>query len=219
MANLPVPNRADIVALAYMTTDGTTFTIVDATHPLPVTGGGGGGGDVNLTEVGGTAVNGTVAGYGVVPVGGWSTKASVAVTTTAVTYTTGQVIGGLLTLTNVTPNADQRFLLQSVQIACKSTQTAAVDVYFFSANPSGSTITNGAALAIVVADFDKVAMVVHLTDWSAGNPTSFAKAGNIAEPMAPTSGTTSAYCCIVARGSIASGTTSEMTLFAKTASV
>jgi len=186
----------------------------------PTTGsGGGGGGNANITQVGSTNVNATVSGNGFLPVGGWSTKVAQAVTTTAVTYTTGQVIGGLLTLADVTPNNDQRFLLQSVSVNCKSNQTIQLDVIFFNANPSGSTITNGSALAIVTADYDKISEVVHITDWTALNTTSFAQADNLARLLSPTSGSANVYACIVARGSLTSGTTSEMTLNVKTASV
>lgn len=178
-----------------------------------------GTGQVGVNSAAGTAINATVAAYGLLPVGGWSARVAQAVTTTIATYTTGQNIGGLLTLTSVTPNADQRFILQTVSLACKSTQTVPIDVIFFTANPTGSTITNAAALVIATADYDKISEVVHISDWTALNTASFAQADNLARLMSPTSGSANLYAAIVARGSIASGTTSEMTLNVKTASV
>jgi hypothetical protein len=177
-------------------------------------------GGVRIDKAAGTDLNSTVAAYGLLPVGGWKLKSSVAVTTTAVTYTTGQVIGGMLTLPNITPLNDEAYILQEVSVNCKSAQTTALDVIFFSALPSGaSAITNASALVIAAADYALVTEVVHITDWTAGNPSSFAQAGGLAKLKSPTSGTTSAYACIVARGSLTAGTTSELTLNAKTANV
>jgi hypothetical protein len=137
---------------------------------------------------------------------------TVAQTTTAVTYTTGQAVGGLITYANAarvsgaSGAAGTSGLAQSALIYSKIANTVQFDLFLFASNPSGSTCTNASAFVLAAADFDKVVGVAHVTDWTAGNTASVGQAQNLAMPYALTSAT-SIFACLVVRGSfIATGT-------------
>jgi hypothetical protein len=91
------------------------------------------------------------AGNTRVTVAGKTTEVCVTPTVTASAYTTGNVVGGKITLANAFGSLGTG-ILQSVRLTFKSVQTAEFDAYEFSANPTGSTWTDKAAPAIVAAD-------------------------------------------------------------------
>lgn len=121
--------------------------------------------------------------------------------TSASSYTTGKGIGGLITFTGVTSANDVTALLQSVLLQSKVAITSAVDLVLFSASPASSTVTDNATYALATADFDKVIDVIHITDWTAHNTASSARAQR-GEPFAPAAGTTTIYGVLVARGAV-----------------
>jgi hypothetical protein len=131
------------------------------------------------------------------------------VSTTA--YASGDVIGTKMTLANFVRAAAGSGVLQSVVVNSKSAQTLAVDVLIFSADPSASTFTDNAALAINAADFDKLIGVVHLTDWTNLGTPSVAQQHGIGMGFKIPSGT-SGYAVLVARGAITLASTSDLTL-------
>lgn len=83
-------------------------------------------------------------------------------------YAAATVVGGLLTLTNVVTTAGNQVLVQSAIASFKSGVMPAMDIFLFNDNPSASTFTDNAAIAINVADLGKVRGVVHVTDYSLG---------------------------------------------------
>jgi hypothetical protein len=140
-----------------------------------------------------------------------------AITSTVVTYTTGQSIGGLLTITNAARvsgsagAAGTSGLIQKAVLGSTVTNTVQVDVIYFNANPSGSTCTNAAAYSLAAADRSKVIGFAHITDWEASAVAYSGQAQNLAIPYALVSAT-SIFACVVARGSIVGASTSDFTL-------
>ena len=72
-------------------------------------------------------------------------------TVTAAAYTAGNVVGGLLTFTNVFGQS-LRGTLTDILVKSKSVQTTTYKLYLFSQQPSASTWTDKAAPAINAAD-------------------------------------------------------------------
>lgn len=138
---------------------------------------------------------------------------SVSPTNTAVSYTTGQSIGGKLTFANAarvsgTAGAvGTSGLIQKVTIGSNVTTTIQYDLVVFKADPSSSTCTNAAAYSLAAADKNKVVGVAHVVDWTASASAYSGQALNLAIPYVLSSSTT-LYGCLVARGGVtATGTT------------
>lgn len=200
--------------------------------------------DVNIAQVGGATIaqgHGTAAtairvelptdGTGVVvngageahmgEVGGNAISVQVAQTVTASSaYASGNAIGGLMTVANAarvsgsagTPGTSG--ILQSVIINSKSAQTTQVDIFLFSANPSGSTCTDKTAFSLAAADFDKVLGVVSVpatTGWYAAGTPSVGQAQNLALPYALASAT-SVYACAVTRATPTFASTTDISI-------
>jgi hypothetical protein len=140
-----------------------------------------------------------------------------AITSTVVTYTTGQSIGGLLTIANAARvsgaagTAGTSGLIQKAVLGSSVTNTVQVDVIYFNASPTGSTCTNASAYSLAAADRSKVIGFTHITDWIASAAAYSGQAQNLALPYALTSAT-SIFACVVARGSIVGASTSDFTL-------
>jgi len=146
-----------------------------------------------------------------VPVGGNIGAISQSPTVSASpAYSTGDVIGTKLTFAAAVLAAGGSGLVQSVNIDSKSAQTGAMDLILFNADPSSSTFTDNAALAVNAADFDKVLGVVHVTDWTNLGTPSFAQAQNLALPF--TLAATSLFGVLVARSTPTLGSTSDLTI-------
>lgn len=114
-------------------------------------------------------------------------------------YSSGDVIGSLMTFDGITRANDVTGILQQATIHCKSAQAAAVDLLIFGANPTNSTFTDNAALAVNSADWDKVTHVIHFTDWTNLGTPSLAQADNLAKPFKPESGSKKLYGVLVSR--------------------
>jgi hypothetical protein len=150
------------------------------------------------------------AGQRVVAGGVAIVKTAVPVVSTSPAYSTGDCIGSKMTFTGICRAADITGLIQKVTVYCKSAQTGAVDLILFHTDPSGSTFTDNSPLAIVVADFDKIIDVIHITDWTSLGTPSFAKADNIASPFVPASGASDIYGALVARSTPTLGSTTDI---------
>lgn len=119
---------------------------------------------------------------------------------TAVAYAAGAVIGTKMEFQNMARDAGGTGLLQTVEVFCRSIQTAAVDLVLFHTDPATSTITNNTALSVSAADFDKLIGVIHITDWTNLGVASLAQADNIAKAYRLPG--TSIYAALVARGAL-----------------
>lgn len=85
-------------------------------------------------------------------------------------YSSGDAVGGLLTFTGSLNKVAFSGTLVSVLLTDTSKQNANIDVIIFNANPTGSTITDNAAINIVAADVGKIIARVPI---AAANYTSF----------------------------------------------
>jgi hypothetical protein len=183
---------------------GSGCQIVDATHPLPV----------------GATISGTVTVTGDVTVTGGTVTANVVnpsiissqstPTVTAGAYSSGYSLGGLLTLANVVAANGNQVFIQSATVAFKSGAIPAMDVIFFNANPTSSTITDNQAIAVNSADLGKIVGVAHIADCTlaAASTESVCQAQNLVIPAVLS--TTSLYAAVVVRASVTPGSTSDV---------
>jgi hypothetical protein len=132
-----------------------------------------------------------------------------AMTTTNATTTTGQSIGGLQTLAGMARVSGSlgasgtSGLIQNVVVTFKDAVGAGpLDVYFFNANPSGSTCTNDSAFVLADADRTKVIGIAHVSDFTASNTAAVGQAQQLALGYGLASAT-SVFACVVARASFA----------------
>jgi hypothetical protein len=127
-------------------------------------------------------------------------------------YTSGDNVGGKVTLASACRDTTGSGIIQSVVITSKSIQTATFDVVFFSADPSGSTFTDNVAQAVVDADLSKVIGVAQCTTVVALAAESIHQATAIGLPFALSGGATTLYAAIVVRGTPTLGSTSDIWL-------
>jgi len=129
---------------------------------------------------------------------------------TSPAYSSGDCIGGKLTFMPVVLAANHDATIQAVTLNCKSAQTGAIDLILFNADPSASTFTDNAALAINAADFDKVIGVINITKWTNLGTPSVGESNNLAFPVELP--TTAAYGVLVARSTPTLASTSDLTV-------
>lgn len=140
-------------------------------------------------------------------VGGNLLPITSAMTTSNNTVTTGKSVGGLQTLANAVRvsgalgASGTSGIIQSAMLTFKDAiGSIPFDVYYFNANPTGSTCTDNTTFALVDADRDKVVGIAHITDLTASNTAAIGQAQNQAIPFGVASAT-SIYACVVTRGS------------------
>ncbi len=125
-------------------------------------------------------------------------------------YVTGNVVGGLLTLTSVVAAAGGQAIVQSVTAAFKSGVVPALDVFLFNDNPNNSTFTDNAAVATNVLDLGKVRGTIHVSDFSlaAAATNSVGQAQQQGIPVVLVG--TSLYAVVVARSGFTATSTSDL---------
>lgn len=151
---------------------------------------------------------------GLVTSGGFTQLVQITPTVQAAAYTTGQSIGGLITLTGLGRISGGTGLIQSITATFASGVMPNLDVVFFTGNPTASTITDKTALATATADLAKVIGVIHLTDATllgAAAP-SIVEGEQLAMPYAAGAGTSIVYAAVVTRTAITLGATTDMVL-------
>ena len=142
--------------------------------------------------------------------GGVTVTTSASPTVTAASaYASGNCVGGLLTFANAARVSSG--LINKVVITSKSAQTAQMDLILFDANPTGTTVTDKAAVAVAVADFAKVIGSVNVLNWTNTGTTSNGTAPGVTLPFAIPSGT-SLYGILVVRGTPTFTATSDITV-------
>lgn len=72
-------------------------------------------------------------------------------------YSSGDSVGGPLTVIESGRFSSQVVILENLVISDQSDQKAAMQIFFFDDNPSGATLTNNAAAAFTAADIAKIA--------------------------------------------------------------
>ncbi len=132
------------------------------------------------------------------------------VVSAAPAYSVGDTVGGKMTFADAVRVATSGGLLQMVEVFCKSLQTAALDLVLFHSDPTASTFTDNAALAVAAADFDKLLGVVHLSDWTPLGTPSLLQADALAKPFKPGAGGTAIFGVLVARSALTLASTSDI---------
>lgn len=149
-------------------------------------------------------------------IGGETLVVAVAPTvSTSPAYTSGDVIGTKMTFAGFGRVSGGTGLAQMVSIYSKSAQTFACDLLLFHTDPSNTTFTDNAALALNGADYDKLIDVVHITDWTNLGVPSFGKANGLAIPYKVASGATDIYGVLVARATPTLASTSDLKVVVK----
>lgn len=85
-----------------------------------------------------------------------------AITVTAGAYAAGACVGGKQTFANAVRLADRSGSIDSIIIADKAKQNAALAVVFFDSDPSATTFTDNAALTVADADLFKIIGVINV---------------------------------------------------------
>ncbi len=126
-------------------------------------------------------------------------------------YASGDALGGLQTLTGAGRIGIGTGIIHSVLIADLDSEAADIDLWIFSSNPSGSTITNNVAQTIVDADLVKVVCVIQVTTDSAAvtNGVSFAAGNNCVFQADAATGTL--YVVPIVRGTPTYTSASDLT--------
>lgn len=151
-------------------------------------------------------------------------KVQVAQTVTASAYSAGNALGGLMTIANAARvsgtagNSGTGGIVTGMQLNSKAIQSAVqVDVFFFDANPTGSTCTDKSAFVIANADFDKVVGIMTIPSTPANGAGWFGATttGSVAIPTYfpvtyDLASATSIYACAVVRAAITPGSTSDI---------
>lgn len=163
-----------------------------------------------LTEL--EAINAAVSSATPAPVVGLLSTVAVTPTVEATPdYSTGDVIGGVMTFASILRADAATGYLTSVRIATKILNVVQIDALIFNANPSGSTVTENGAFAIAVADIPKLKGVVEIEagDWIA---TGAASSVGYKECRVPLTGAAAddIYIVLVARGTINLDSTSDL---------
>jgi hypothetical protein len=82
---------------------------------------------------------------------------------TAGAYSAGDIMGGLLTFTDLAPGEGMSFVLDTVEVALKADVAPALTLILFDRVPLGTTQTDNAAYSLAVADAFKVIAVLPFT--------------------------------------------------------
>lgn len=125
-------------------------------------------------------------------------------------YSTGDVMGGKMTIANAARLSGGSGKLESIVMASKVDMTVDIDVVIFDSDPSATTFTENSAVALDAADAAKVIGVVTIsTRHDLGTPV-IASVRGLGIPFDCAAGT-SLYAVCVARGTINLGSTSDLT--------
>ena len=126
-------------------------------------------------------------------------------------YSSGECVGGLLTLANAVEGGDLLGgVIQNVVITDKDSQSGTYDIWFFDASPAtGSTITDHSAFAIGSTQLPHVLGYATVSTWSAASGGSIGQAlVNLPIFLAATS----LYAVIVTRSTQTFTTTSSLSI-------
>lgn len=130
-------------------------------------------------------------------------------TITAGAYTSGQVVGGLISITGAARVSGGTGTIQTIALGVKTALTAPYDVIFFDTQPTNSTFTDNAALAVNVADLPFYIGAAQCSNlFSLGTPQSL-QATALQMPYDLNTGTT-LYAVIVIRGAQTFASTSAV---------
>ena len=92
---------------------------------------------------------------------------------TADTYTAGELLGPLLTISGPATGLGGRFVIESASIFDQQGQNPSVDMIFFNANPLSTTFTDAASLTVDPNDHAKIEGHINISDWISFNASGF----------------------------------------------
>ena len=130
-------------------------------------------------------------------------------------YSTGDLVGGKLTFDNlgrIIPKFRNGGLIQSVVISDLAGVSITKDVVFFNRDPSNTTFTENAALAINDTDLLNVIGVAQVADWFAFSNNSVGQALNLAIPFVIRDSDASLFAAIVERGTANYVSTADLSI-------
>lgn len=130
--------------------------------------------------------------------GAGSVSLSLTPTITAGAYVSGQVIGGVQSFANAVRASGGSGIIQSASVTKKTALTAPVDLYFFSAAPTG-TYTDNTTFTLAAADIPNLIGVLQCTTLADGGTPKTLQSSNGSLVFKLASGTT-LYCIPVMRG-------------------
>ena len=133
-------------------------------------------------------------------------------TVTAGAYTAGQVVGGKISLATAARVNNGSGVIQNVLVTVSTALSAPFDVFFFDTNPTNSTFTDNAALALNAADLPYLCGVAHCNDQVSGGTPQIFQAVNLAIPFKLGAAATTLYAVIVMRGGETLASTSAIGL-------
>lgn len=125
----------------------------------------------------------------------------IALGATSVAYTSGYVIGSVVTLNDFSRGNNGTGIIQSIIIQDLSKQSAALDVIFFDALPTG-TYTNNTECDIADADITKIIAIKNIVaaDYVSFKDNSAACLSGLAIPYQTTVDSNKIYVLFVTRG-------------------
>lgn len=149
---------------------------------------------VSRTTTAGTAIASIAAGENTIGgVHGWGFDVTTVPTVTNGGYTAGDIVGGLLTFTNVSRIADEAVIVTGCQVVVKAAVTSTLTLHLFNADPTNTTKTDNAAYSLAAADafglvksIPILALGGYLTDHGTPNSYSVENLGIVAKPVSTT---------------------------------
>lgn len=147
--------------------------------------------------------------------GGLEFNASVIPTVQNASYSAGQCLGGLQTISIGSTNGLSG-ILQQIQVASKGGSTVGIVVYVWQTNPSSSTFTDKSNIVVSQADNEALILQPQLLTpaivVSAQDTTTYASATNLASPFVNGSSNTNLYVALVANATVTPATTTDLRL-------
>lgn len=92
---------------------------------------------------------------------------------TADTYTAGELLGPLLTISGPAAKLGGSFVIEGASLFDQKGQNPSVDMIFFNDNPLSTTFTDAASLTVDPNDHAKIEGVIHISDWTVFNASGF----------------------------------------------
>lgn len=146
--------------------------------------------------------------------GGFTKVITITPTIQAAAYASGDVIGGKQELLKAGRDAYASGTIQSITISSEIAFTQELDIFFFNADPTNTTVTENGAVAIAAADAAKligcVSLVSSSDDYADGGTPDVLTKVNIGLPFEINADTRSIFAIAVVRGAHTPGSTDEL---------
>lgn len=121
-------------------------------------------------------------------------------------YVTGDVIGGLTQVQNISPMG----FIQGVNITSKSSLTSQVDFCTYRSSMPNSTITDNTAISVSTLDSTSMGPVIHVADWTSQGTPYLGTANGLAYEYGVSDGSSGFYFALVVRGTTTLASTNDI---------